>query len=244
MSHKILYIFPHPDDESFGPAAVIHSQIENGHDVYLLTLTKGGATQQRHKLGLSVAEMGEVRYQEMLEVEKVLGLKEMEVLDFPDSGLKEIDPRTIEQAVKKHIEKIKPSIVVSYPAHGISGFHDHIVAHAVIKRVYLEMRSSGADYLRRLAFVTLPDSGDPTWTAGGMPRLKLTEKELIDCIITLRDTDIEAMRNSLNCYATYKETIEKSGVVEKIGNKMYFEIFDENFSPVLGDLTERLNEGR
>ena len=178
----------------------------------------------------------------MLEVEKVLGLKGMEVLDFPDSGLKEIDPRTIEQAVRKHIEKIKPSIVVSYPAHGISGFHDHIVTHAVVKRVYLELRSSGADYLQRLAFVTLPDSGDPTWTNGGMPRLKLTEKELIDCTITLKDENIEAMRKSLNCYTTYKETIEKSGIIEKIGDQMYFEIFDEHFSPVLEDLTERLNE--
>jgi len=68
---RILYIFPHPDDESFGPAAVIHSQIKNGHEVYLLTLTKGGATQQRHNLGLTVAEIGEVRYREMLAVEKV-----------------------------------------------------------------------------------------------------------------------------------------------------------------------------
>ena len=72
MGRKILYIFPHPDDESFGPAAVMYSQIGKGHDVYLLTLTKGGATQQRHKLGLTVEEMGEVRYREMQEVEKVL----------------------------------------------------------------------------------------------------------------------------------------------------------------------------
>ncbi|EGL81366.1 LmbE family protein [Caldalkalibacillus thermarum TA2.A1] len=36
---NILYIFPHPDDESFGPAAVMHQQIKAGHRVYLLTLT-------------------------------------------------------------------------------------------------------------------------------------------------------------------------------------------------------------
>jgi LmbE family N-acetylglucosaminyl deacetylase len=37
---RILYLFPHPDDESFGPAPVIKQQIENGHQVFLLTLTK------------------------------------------------------------------------------------------------------------------------------------------------------------------------------------------------------------
>ncbi|MBD3182822.1 PIG-L family deacetylase, partial [Candidatus Poribacteria bacterium] len=75
---KILYIFPHPDDESFGPAAAIHSQIKRGNQISLLTLTKGGATKQRHKLGLSVEEMGEVRYREMLDVKKTLKLSDME----------------------------------------------------------------------------------------------------------------------------------------------------------------------
>lgn len=242
MGKKILYIYPHPDDESFGPAAAIHSQIEKGNNVYLLTLTKGGATQQRHKLGLTVAEMGEVRYREMLEVEKVLKLSGMTVLDFPDSGLKELDSRILEQAVQKHIEEIKPDIVVSYPIHGISGFHDHLVTHAVVKRVYFELRDSGADFFRRLAFWTLPDSGKPTWLSDDLPRLKLTEEALIDCIVPLQESDIFAMKDALNCYVSYRETIEKSGVVEKTGDKAHFEIFAEDFKPVLDDLTAQLVE--
>ena len=153
MSKKILYIYPHPDDESFGPAAAMHSQIKQGHEVYLLTLTKGGATKQRFKLGLSVEEMGEVRYKEMLEVEKVLGLSGMTVLDFPDSGLKEMDPRILEKTIQEHIQQIKPEIVVTYPVHGISGFHDHLITHAVVKRVYLEMLDNPVNFLKRLAFI-------------------------------------------------------------------------------------------
>ena len=67
---KILYIYPHPDDESFGPGNVMHKQVREGHEVYLLTLTKGGATKMRFELNLSIEEMGEVRYKEMLCVEK------------------------------------------------------------------------------------------------------------------------------------------------------------------------------
>lgn len=89
---KILYIFPHPDDESFGPAQVMSKQRRDGHDVYLLTLTKGGATKQRHKFGYSVEEMGEIRYKEMLDVEKVLNLSGMNVLDLPDSSLRKWTP--------------------------------------------------------------------------------------------------------------------------------------------------------
>ncbi len=105
---KILYIFPHPDDESFGPAHLMSKQRRDGHDVYLLTLTKGGATKQRHKFGYSIEEMGEVRYKEMLDVEKVLNLSGMNVLDLPDSGLKFMDPRDIEKVVQDEIERLKP----------------------------------------------------------------------------------------------------------------------------------------
>ena len=58
---RILYVFAHPDDESFGPARAISKQRRQGHEVYLLTLTRGGATRLRHKFGYSVDEMGEAK---------------------------------------------------------------------------------------------------------------------------------------------------------------------------------------
>lgn len=236
---RFLYIFPHPDDESFGPAAAMHQQLKNGHEVYLLTLTKGGATKQRFRLGLSIEEMGEVRFQEMLDVQKTLGLTGMEVLDLPDSGLKEMDPRLIERVVEKHIQKIQPHIIVTYPVHGISGFHDHLVTHAVVKRVYVDMMEKGADYLKRLAFMTMPDNEAPVFQNGGF-RLKHTEKKLIDCVIPLSQEDINMFIKCLECYKTYQETIEESGVIEKIGKYLHFEIFNEDFDPVIDDLTARL----
>ena len=238
---RFLYIFPHPDDESFGPAAAMHQQLQDGHEVYLLTLTKGGATKQRFRLGLSIEEMGEVRYKEMLDVRDTLGLTGMEVLDLPDSGLKEMDPRHIERVVAEHIQTMRPNIVVTYPVHGISGFHDHLVTHAVVKRVFLQMQESGADYLKRLAFMTMPDNEQSVFQQGGF-RLKHSEKELIDCIIPLSQANIDMFIQCLACYATYKDTIEESGVIEKIGDRLYFEIFNESFDPVLSDLGDKLRQ--
>ncbi len=105
---KLLYIFPHPDDESFGPARAIARHRREGHQVYLLTLTRGGATRQRHRLGLTVAEMGELRLREMKAMAKVLDLTELTVLDLPDSVLKDLDPRQIERLVDKHIRQVGP----------------------------------------------------------------------------------------------------------------------------------------
>lgn len=238
---KILYIFPHPDDESFGPAGAIHSQVNTGHEVHLLTLTRGGATQARHKLNLSVAQMGEVRLKEMQKVQQVLSLKSMTVLDYEDSGLKELDPRQLEIEIASHIQKILPDIVVTYPVHGGSGFHDHLVTYAVVKRVYLELKDNGANYLKRLAFFTMPDNGAPSLLPDGFPRLKLSEAELIDCIIPLKETDVQAMKDALCCYETYQEVVQKMGVIDKIGNKVHFEIAFETHATKLTDLAEELS---
>ncbi len=237
---KILYVFPHPDDESFGPAGAINQQVNDGNEVYLLTLTKGGATQVRHKLNLSIEEMGNIRHKEMLNVKKTLNLSRFIILDYPDSGLKEMDPRILEKEVAKEIEHIKPNIIITYPVHGGSGFHDHLVTYAVVKRVFLEMKDNGANYLKRLAFFTMPDNGDPSFMSNGWPRLKLSEKELIDVITPLSSNNINAMRSALLCYETYQEMVEKTGVIEKIGDKVHFEIAFEEHYPPLKKITDNL----
>lgn len=237
---KILYIFPHPDDESFGPAIAMDQQLKEGHEVHLLTLTKGGATKKRHELKLSIEEMGEVRYQEMLDVEKTLGLTSMTVWDYPDSGLKHLDPRILEKEIEQHIDKIRPEIIVSYPVHGISGFHDHLVMHAVIKRLFLDMKEGGADYLKRLAFITKIDNGKPAFQPYGI-RIKQSDEKDIDCLMPVEKENKQAMLDALACYKTYQDTIEKSGVTKAFGKTLAFEIFKEDFEPPLTKLTEKLS---
>ncbi len=238
-NYRILYIYPHPDDESFGPAAVMYDQLRDGHEVYLLTLTRGGATKQRFKLGIDVNEMGAIRFKEMLKVKETLGLTGMLVLDLPDSGLAEMDPREIEMIVRDHIEKIKPDVVVSYPVHGVSGFPDHLVIHAVVKRVFLELKDSGCDYLKRLAFNTVVDKGFSPWQ-GDMFVLKQSPRVSIDCVVKLDEDMKQALKDSLSCYTTYQSTIKESGVIEKIGDEVPFEFFMENFDPPLERLTDEL----
>ena len=236
---RILYIFPHPDDESFGPAPVMKAQTDAGHEVFLLTLTKGGATKVRHQLNLTVSEMGDIRYKEMLQVEKVLKLTGMTVLDLPDGGLQEMDPRELERIVAENIRKIEPQLIVTYPVHGVSGFHDHLVTHAVVKRVFLSLIDEGANYLKRLAFITLPNKTMEPMQRGSF-LMKQSDERLIDCEVPVNDQDREVLKAALSCYETYKETIEKSGVLEVIGDRIYFEIYKEDHKPPLMDLTDKL----
>jgi len=233
---RILYVFPHPDDESYGPGPTISKQRRQGHEVYLLTLTRGGATRQRHKYGYSVAEMGEARYQEMQCVARVLDLSGMTVLDLPDSGLKEMDPRQIEDVVRSHIEHLQPEIVITYAVHGNSGFHDHLVTYAVVKRVYVEL-AERAGYLKRLAFTTLTEE-----VAAQSPhhRLSFSTPDEIDCLFAVHEVDVERGRRALDCYVTYQDAIQQTGIKDMIGGPAAFEIYQEQHDPPLGDLTEGL----
>lgn len=237
---NILYIYPHPDDESFGPAAVMAKQRRLGHEVRLLTLTKGGATKVRHKLGLSVEEMGEIRYREMLNVEKALDLSGMTVLDFPDGGLKEMDPRILERAVAKEIIRVTPDVIVSYPVHGISGFHDHLVTHAVVKRVFTGLRPY-LPRLQRLAMLALTEESAARYSNGPF-RLNSSTDQEIDCVEVVEEEDIDANLAALRCYVTYMETIEKAGLLERRERQHPFELFDEEFDPPLSDLFQQLEE--
>lgn len=233
---KILYIYPHPDDESFGPAHVMHKQIREGHEVYLLTLTKGGATKKRFDLNLSIEEMGDVRYKELLCVEKTLKLSGMTVLDLPDSGLKEMDPREIEKVVEDHIHKIKPDVVATYAVHGISGFHDHLVSHAVVKNVFCRLKES-AVYPKRFAMVTVDEQ-----TSKESPHFKLnfSKEEEIDCIVNVDDEDMKALQDALDCYESYKSVIEQSNIKDLLKRESAFELFQEDFDPPINDLFDKL----
>lgn len=235
---KILYIFPHPDDESFGPAPAIAAQRRKGHEVYLFTLTKGEATKQRFRLGVDKKEMGQIRYKEMQCVEKVLDLNGMTVFDLPDDGLKEMDPADIEEVITKQIEKIKPDVVVTYAVHGISGFDDHLVSHAVVKNVYCDMKREGKSYPKRLAFFThfSEDHSD------GKFNLKSSKLEDIDCWVEASDEDYQKFEEALDCYETYQQVIEESNVKEEVGYRVPFEIFQENFDPPLTDLGDQLED--
>lgn len=233
---KILYIFPHPDDESFGPAPAIAAQKRAGDEVYLLTLTKGEATKQRHRLGVSKQEMGAIRFKEMQCVKQVLDLDGMTVLDLPDSGLKQMDPRDIEAVVQQHIEKIRPDVLVTYAVHGISGFEDHLVQHAVVKRVYCAMKDSGHNYLKRMAFYTHYSEEE----VESKFDLKSSRLEEIDCFVEASDEDMEKFRRALDCYETYQQVIEESGVKQAVTGRVPFEFFGEDFDPPLGSLTENL----
>lgn len=234
---RILYIFPHPDDEAFGPSRAMAAQRRAGHEVYLLTLTRGEATSLRHKFGWTLEEMGAARHREMQDVRETLDLTDMIVLNFPDGKLKELDPWTIEGPVREEILRVRPHVVVTFPVHGISGFHDHIVTHTTVTRAYLELLGPERPWLQRLAYFTLVTAPEPfPW------HVNVTKPEEIDCSFEVTDAEMKKYHDALDCYTTYAEVIAKTGIHDVFRKDVHFEIFREDCKPPLPDLFTGLKD--
>jgi LmbE family N-acetylglucosaminyl deacetylase len=236
---SILYVFPHPDDESFGPAPAMAKQQRDGHAVHLLTLTRGEATQQRHKFGYSKEKMGDVRYDEMQGVADALDLASLTVLDFPDGDLAELDPLALEQAVIDRIEAVAPQVLVTYPVHGISGHPDHLVSHHFVKRVFCALRAGGASSLQRLAFFTLPETADGADRPG---HLQGSPEAAIDVIEPFSEGDRLQAEAALDCYVTYQDVVEEHDPLGTVADGVRFELFQEMHTPPLDALTAGLGE--
>ena len=234
----LLYIFPHPDDESFGPAPAIARQVREGHDVALLTLTKGGATKVRHDLDLSVEEMGARREQEMACIAEALGV-ELTVLDYPDGGLQDLDPRDLENVIERKIQAVVPDVVVTYDYHGNSIHPDHVVTHAVVKRAYRAACDEMAGRSpRRLAFFTLVEGEieDAPADLHGSPRQRL------GAVVTFTDADRQKADDALACYETYAEVINDHRPLRQVEGGVPFVLFQESHDEPLDSLTDDLHD--
>ncbi len=52
--------------------------------------------------------------------------------------------------------------------------------------------------------------------------------------------DVSLANKALDCYETFQETIEQSGIRTQLGPEICFEIFQESFNPPLSDLAGSL----
>lgn len=236
---SLLYVFPHPDDESFGPAPALARQRREVHDVHLLTLTRGEATKERYKHGLSKEEMGVARFNEMQGVAEALDLSSMEVLSYPDGRLAAMDPRVLEQTLIDHIRRVEPDVVITYAVHGISGHPDHLVSHAVLKRVFCHLQEHAPTHApQRLAFFTLPPPGPQ---ADRPKHLTHSPAEAIQVVVEATAGDLAQGEDALACYETYRDVVEAHQPLNTVREAgVCFELFGEAFEAPLADLTAAL----
>ncbi len=134
---KILFVYPHPDDESVMAGGLIQKALNIGFEVTVLTLTEGN----RGKIyingkGRSVTE---IRRDEMADAMSVLKVSDWVMWKFEDGKLKKRENWRVR--LRKFIEETEPDIVVTYDLSGVTGHPDHIALSLEILRLFRKTKS-------------------------------------------------------------------------------------------------------
>ncbi|MEW6571712.1 MAG: PIG-L family deacetylase [Nitrospirota bacterium] len=108
-AEKVLVLSPHPDDESLGCAGTITLYTQKGTEVCMVVFSQG------EKLELGIDNMADVRRAETVSAARILGIKKIFFLEFPDEKLSEHKDRIKEELSKIIDETAADLILAPYP---------------------------------------------------------------------------------------------------------------------------------
>jgi LmbE family N-acetylglucosaminyl deacetylase len=130
----ILVITPHPDDAEFGVAGTVAKWTKKGKRVVYIVCTSG--EKGTDDINIKPQELAKIREKEQLEAAKILGVKEVIFLRYPDQNLE--DTPEFRKDIVALIRKYRPEIVVtSDPYRRYIWHRDHrIVGQVVLDAVF------------------------------------------------------------------------------------------------------------
>lgn len=235
---RILIIFPHPDDESFLCGGTIAKYAHSGAaDVFLYTLTRGESSRNAALLGISPEEIARRRSREVANAAEILGVKEFVQGDYPDGGLRDLDPRLLEQDFERMILRFEPTVVITFDVQGGSVHPDHIVAHHVTKRVFVTLRERHT-WLRRLCFPGLPHERTAHWPRKvfGIP------PDRVHAVIDV-SAYAEIEQAAVHAHVSVRRDVEEHNYDRwMFWPEEHFSFFQETYSPPVGDLLHGIRE--
>lgn len=157
---RLLLVFAHPDDESFGMGGTIAKYVAQGVDVYYLCATNGDVGTIPAAMQGQYPTVKDLRLAELDCAAKKLGFKQVFLAGYKDSGMMgsettkdpdclwyqwEHHPETVIRYVTEVIRRVQPQVVVTFNKYGGYGHPDHIA----IQRATVEAfkRAGDATYL-------------------------------------------------------------------------------------------------
>ena len=141
MPLRLLFIYAHPDDESFGVAGVARMYADRGADIALVTATRGDAGRAGEPAICAREELPARREAELREAATILGIGHVTVLDYFDKRLAEAPSDTIRRELVQVIRRHRPQVVVTFDPDGANLHPDHVA----ISRFAIDALTAAAD---------------------------------------------------------------------------------------------------
>jgi len=154
----VAAFFAHPDDETFGPGGTMAMLGALGHDVHLVTATRGESGTIGDSASFGRRRLAALRERELREACRVLGLRPPHNLTFPDGGLARLEEETLLRPFVRALRSIRPEVVIAFHTGGISGHPDHRTVTARARTAF-DLAADGACW----PYLGAPHAADRFW---------------------------------------------------------------------------------
>jgi LmbE family N-acetylglucosaminyl deacetylase len=152
----MLVVLAHPDDETFGCGGTLAKYAHEGARVTLVCATRGEVGEISDPSLAAQDNLGEVREQELRNAANALGIQDVVLLGYRDSGMvgtadnehpNAFAGASFDEVVSKVVRivrEFRPQVILTFDENGGYGHPDHIMAHRAATEAY----SAAADPLR------------------------------------------------------------------------------------------------
>lgn len=164
MYRHVLFIFPHPDDETLACGGTIIQMTRDGIPVSYICGTLGEMGRNMGKPTFATREtLPQIREQELREACDIMGVRELRLLGIRDKTVEFLDPEALADRLRAMIRELDPDLVITYhPVHGVHP--DHNALGAAVVRALEGIPKERRPALHTRAFgKRLKELGDPDY---------------------------------------------------------------------------------
>lgn len=122
----LLFVFAHPDDESFSGVGTALKCASAGARTVLVTATRGEEGKTGDPPLCSRDELPAFRERELREAVRIAGFDEFHLLDYKDRELPAAPPEEIRKTLVGIIRRVRPSVVLTFDPNGFNVHPDHV----------------------------------------------------------------------------------------------------------------------
>jgi len=151
----ILVAYAHPDDESFGPAALLAKYARLGSALYGLFATRGEGGQSNMDPPPPAEELARLRGVDLVAATEAIGFRQIEGFGYPDGGLPEVPAERLEGQILAAIRRYRPQVVLTFGPAGITRHPDHLAIHHATVGAFHRALTEGLG-VRELYFDAVP----------------------------------------------------------------------------------------
>lgn len=230
---KALFIFAHPDDETFGTGGTIAKLTKGGVEVNVITATTGQAGMTGEYGEVAPDELGEIRKKEQSEAAKILGVTKTTHLGLMDGELVKHPVDELVEMILPHINQENPDVVITFEKNGASNHPDHKQISLAATEAFKKWMKQAGKHVRLYhigvpkSYLAVYEKAGLMMTAFGIPQG--TPDEDFTTIVDTSET-FGIKDKAARCHKSQASDWERFGKRMDIVDlkKEYFELIAEN----------------